>query len=134
MERRNLLRAGVVGIGAAAFSGALWREAFAAPAQPGPGPYGALQAANANGIQLPSGFTSRIIARSTQTVSGTSYAWHRAPDGGACFADGTGWIYVIYLTEDETNGCRPGVQPGGQPPLLLLAARHHRLLLRRHHL
>ena len=23
-----------------------------------------------------------------------SYTWHNAPDGGACFADGTGWIYV----------------------------------------
>ncbi|TMQ91202.1 DUF839 domain-containing protein, partial [Actinomadura soli] len=29
-----------------------------------------------------------------QTVPGTSYTWHQAPDGGACFADGTGWIYV----------------------------------------
>jgi len=94
MERRDLFRAGVVGLGAAAFSGVLWREVFAAPAQPGPGPYGALRPADANGIQLPSGFTSRVIARSTRTVSGTSYAWHRAPDGGACFADGSGWIYV----------------------------------------
>ncbi len=93
MDRRNLLRAGVVG-GAAAFSGALWKEAFAAPAQPGPGPYGALQAADANGIMLPSGFTSRVIARTGQTVPGTSYTWHSAPDGGACFADGSGWIYV----------------------------------------
>ncbi len=94
MERRNLLRAGVVGVGAAAFSGALWKEAFGAPAQPGAGPYGPLQAADANGIQLPAGFTSRVIARSTQAVSGTSYTWHQAPDGGACFADGSGWIYV----------------------------------------
>lgn len=94
MDRRNVLRAGVVGGAAAAFSGALWKEAFAAPAQPGPGPYGALQAADANGIQLPVGFTSRVVARSSQTVPGTSYTWHSAPDGGACFADGSGWIYV----------------------------------------
>ncbi|MFC7244020.1 alkaline phosphatase PhoX [Catellatospora aurea] len=94
MDRRNVLRAGVVGGAAAAFSGALWKEAFAAPAQPGPGPYGALQAADANGIMLPSGFTSRVIARTGQTVPGTSYTWHAAPDGGACFADGSGWIYV----------------------------------------
>ena len=26
--------------------------------------------------------------------AGTSYTWHWAPDGGACFADGDGWIYV----------------------------------------
>ncbi|MEW5633231.1 translocation protein TolB, partial [Streptomyces hydrogenans] len=68
--------------------------AYAAPAQPGTGPYGALGSADANGIMLPAGFTSRVIARSGQTVPGTSYTWHNAPDGGACYADGTGWIYV----------------------------------------
>ncbi|MBX9425309.1 MULTISPECIES: alkaline phosphatase PhoX [Streptomyces] len=95
MERRSFLRGAVIGTSAAAFGGSLWHgAAFAAPAQPGAGPYGALGAANANGIQLPAGFTSRIIARSGQTVAGTSYTWHNAPDGGACFVDGTGWIYV----------------------------------------
>ncbi|MFI0480812.1 alkaline phosphatase PhoX [Actinomadura sp. 9N215] len=95
MKRRTFLRTSVAGAGAIAFSGTLWEgAALAAPAQLGPGPYGALQAADANGIQLPPGFTSQIVARSSQTVSGTSYTWHNAPDGGACFADGSGWIYV----------------------------------------
>lgn len=95
MERRSLLRAAVLGAGAAAFSGSLWRQAAVAyPALPGTGPYGALQSADANGIMLPSGFTSRVIARSTKKVSGTNHTWHKAPDGGACFADGSGWIYV----------------------------------------
>ncbi|MEU8763978.1 alkaline phosphatase PhoX [Streptomyces sp. NPDC048659] len=95
MERRGFLRGAVIGTSAAVFGGTLWRgAAFAAPAQPGIGPYGALGAADANGIQLPAGFTSRVIARSGQAVPGTSYTWHNAPDGGACFADGTGWIYV----------------------------------------
>ncbi|MFF4171930.1 alkaline phosphatase PhoX [Streptomyces sp. NPDC001744] len=95
MERRGFLRGAVLGTSVAAFGGSLWHgAAFAAPAQPGAGPYGALGPANANGIQLPAGFTSRVIARSGQTVAGTSYTWHNAPDGGACFADGTGWIYV----------------------------------------
>ncbi|MCC3761703.1 PhoX family protein [Glycomyces sp. TRM65418] len=35
-----------------------------------------------------------MVARSSRTVPGTSYTWHGAPDGGACFADGNGWIYV----------------------------------------
>ncbi|WSK01876.1 hypothetical protein OG395_34735 [Streptomyces sp. NBC_01320] len=61
MERRTFLRTAVVGSSAAAFGGTLWRgAAHAAPALPGTGPYGALQAANANGIALPTGFTSRI--------------------------------------------------------------------------
>lgn len=95
MERRNFLRGAVIGTSVAAFGGTLMRgAAYAAPAQNGPSPYGSLGAADANGIQLPSGFTSRVIARSGQTVSGTSYSWHNAPDGGACFADGSGWIYV----------------------------------------
>ncbi|MEV0879891.1 alkaline phosphatase PhoX [Micromonospora echinofusca] len=94
MDRRSVLRATVLG-GAAAFSGSLWAgAALAAPAQPGASPYGPLGAADANGIQLPAGFTSRVIARSRQTVPGTSYTWHDAPDGGACFVAGTGWIYV----------------------------------------
>ncbi|WP_432014103.1 PhoX family protein [Streptomyces cucumeris] len=95
MKRRNFLRGAALGTSAAAFGGTLMRgAAYAAPAQPGPGPYGALGSADANGIQLPSGFSSRVIARSGQKVAGTSYTWHNAPDGGACFADGSGWIYV----------------------------------------
>ncbi|QKW10718.1 DUF839 domain-containing protein [Streptomyces sp. NA04227] len=95
MDRRALLRGTVIGAGAAVFGGSLMRgAAYAAPAQKGPGPYGALQAADANGIMLPSGFTSRIVARSGQQVGSTGYTWHPAPDGGACFADGSGWIYV----------------------------------------
>ncbi|GAB2943507.1 alkaline phosphatase PhoX [Streptomyces heilongjiangensis] len=95
MERRTLLRAAVLGGTSTAFGGTLWRgAAYAAPAQPGAGPYGALGAPDANGIRLPSGFTSRVVARSGQRVPGTSYTWHNAPDGGACYADGSGWIYV----------------------------------------
>ncbi|GKQ36360.1 PhoX family protein [Streptomyces sp. A012304] len=95
MERRTLLRAAVIGGSSAVLGGTLWRgAAYAAPAQPGTGPYGALGAPDANGIRLPSGFTSRVIARSGQTVPGTSYTWHNAPDGGACYTDGAGWIYV----------------------------------------
>jgi secreted PhoX family phosphatase len=95
VERRSLLRAALIGGSSAALGGTLWRgAAYAAPAQPGAGPYGPLGGPDANGIRLPSGFTSRVIARSGQTVPGTSYTWHNAPDGGACYADGTGWIYV----------------------------------------
>ncbi|MGH3713271.1 MAG: alkaline phosphatase PhoX [Micromonosporaceae bacterium] len=111
MERRTLLRGAVVGMGAAAFGGSLWRGAFAggplADGQGGPlagGPYGPLHPADANGVRLPSGFTSRIVARSSQQVPGTSYTWHSAPDGGACFADGSGWIYVSNSEIATTGG------------------------------
>ncbi len=105
MERRTFLRGAVIGSSAAAFGGTLMHgAAYAAPAQPGAGPYGALGAADANGIMLPSGFTSRVIARSGQTVSGTSYTWHNAPDGGACFTDGSGWIYVSNSEINPSGG------------------------------
>ncbi|MEU3885908.1 alkaline phosphatase PhoX [Streptomyces sp. NPDC029041] len=105
MERRNLLRAAVLGGTSAALGGTLWRgAAYAAPAQPGTGPYGPLGSPDANGIRLPAGFTSRVIARSGQRVGSTSYTWHNAPDGGACYADGTGWIYVSNSEINPSGG------------------------------
>ncbi|TDD07577.1 DUF839 domain-containing protein [Saccharopolyspora terrae] len=94
MERRDFLRAAVVGGTVATLGFSVTRESIAYPAKTGPSPYGALQAADANGIELPAGFTSRVIARSTHAVANAGYTWHSAPDGGACFADGAGWIYV----------------------------------------
>ncbi|MEU0387891.1 alkaline phosphatase PhoX, partial [Streptomyces chartreusis] len=78
--------------------------ASAPPAQPGTGPYGPLGSPDANGIRLPGGFTSRVIARSGQRVGSTSYTWHNAPDGGACYADGTGWIYVSNSEINPSGG------------------------------
>lgn len=103
MDRRDFLKVSVLGTGAAAFGGAAWDRAFAARKPVVTGPYGALGSADARGISLPSGFTSRVVARTGQVVPGTSYTWHPAPDGGACFADGSGWIYV---SNSEVN-------PGG---------------------
>jgi dipeptidyl aminopeptidase/acylaminoacyl peptidase len=93
MDRRTFLTLGAAGGGLLAggrFLGTALRTAFAADAPP----YGALQLADANGIQLPAGFTSRIVARSGQLVA-NGYTWHGAPDGGACFpVAGGGWVYV----------------------------------------
>src|SRR5690242_10159174 len=36
-----------------------------------------------NGLRLPEGFTSRIVATSGQPVADTGYTWHTSPDGGA---------------------------------------------------
>ena len=68
---------------------------------------GPLGDADANGVRLPDGFTSRIVAVTGQTPPGSSYAWHGAPDGGAVYptADG-GWIYV---SNSENGGGNGGV-------------------------
>src|SRR5262245_9212471 len=70
------------------------------------GPYGPLGLPDINGVRLPAGFTSRLIATTGQLVPGTSYTWHLAPDGGATFATGGGWIYV---SNSEANGNTGGV-------------------------
>lgn len=103
VDRRTFLAATGVTAAGAALVGVI-RPVFAAVA--GPGPYGALQPADANGLQLPAGFTSRIIGRTGSPVSGTSYTWHGAPDGGACFpVAGGGWVYV---SNSEVGGSAGG--------------------------
>lgn len=59
------------------------------------GDIGPLEAANADGVRVPAGFTARVIARSRQVVPGTDLTWHAFPDGAGVFAteDG-GWILV----------------------------------------
>jgi len=66
---------------------------------------GPLQSADQYGCRLPAGFKCRIIARSSSPVTPDSnFNWHGAPDGGACFADGVGWIYVSNSELSAGNG------------------------------
>ena len=50
---------------------------------------------DANGLLIPQGFTSRVIATANQRVGSSNLLWHTDPDGAATFAapDG-GWVYV----------------------------------------
>jgi secreted PhoX family phosphatase len=103
MRRRDFLHLSGALASGALLGSSLWRTALgsAAPAgvpecQPVTAwPYGPLLDADENGIMLPAGFQSRVIARSGQPVAGTEYVWHPFPDGGATYrAPGGGWIYV----------------------------------------
>lgn len=121
LNRRGFLRQSFTGAGLLAFGGTLYRcngdaettsgdggagvggqggtgqggQGGNAPLTSNIGNVGPLGDADANGVRLPAGFTSRIVARSGQALPGSGYVWHGAPDGGAVFAttDG-GWIYV----------------------------------------
>jgi secreted PhoX family phosphatase len=65
-----------------------------------------LAPADANGLRLLPGFTSRIVARAAQPpCPGGTYRWHASPDGGATFPtlDG-GWIYVSNSELPEGQG------------------------------
>jgi len=115
-ERRRFLRLGLAGAGAVSMSAFLTAcggdddddDASSGGEAPGGGDGGAppaakspfeemtaLRPADANGVMLPDGFSSRIVARSGQPPVTGAENWHGAPDGGACFAaaDG-GWVYV----------------------------------------
>ena len=52
---------------------------------------------DANGLLLPDGFTSRVIARAGEVVEGTGYEWPAFPDGAATFPieDDGGWYHVV---------------------------------------
>jgi hypothetical protein len=79
------MRTGLVAAGGIALGPAFWRDALAAPARRGRSPYGPLGPPDANGVRLPEGFRSRIVARGGAPVPGTSYTWHIFPDGAATF-------------------------------------------------
>ncbi|CAN5586577.1 hypothetical protein BH20ACT2_BH20ACT2_12130 [soil metagenome] len=95
-SRRRFLQGTVVAAGAMSLGPAFWRKALSAPAQPGLSTYGAmLPTPDVNGLLLPAGFTSRIVAVSGAPVADTGFGWHPFPDGSGTFAtDDGGWILV----------------------------------------
>ena len=108
LRRREFLRTGLLGAGALTFGPTFWSEALAgSPATPGPGPYGPLQPPDANGIMLPAGFKSRIVAQGNQPVPGTTYPWHIFSDGQATYATADGGFILV------SNSEHPGPGSGG---------------------
>lgn len=109
-NRRNFLRMGLTGAGLFAAGGLLRHQSAMASEADGGAFYslnniGDLLAPDENGVMLPPGFKSRIVARSGEAPAGLpGYTWHPAPDGGATFAsDDGGWIYVSN-SEVRSNG------------------------------
>jgi secreted PhoX family phosphatase len=108
--RRQLLQASLFS-GLAAFAGGNIVGCdgnSSAPVSENPMPirsFGPLQEPDQNGVRLPMGFQSRVVARSGESpLFGSGFNWHSSPDGGATFAtqDG-GWIYVSN-SEVENGG------------------------------
>ncbi|MDV6342246.1 DUF839 domain-containing protein [Nitrosomonas sp. Is24] len=99
-QRRKLLQYGFMALGAFAGNVLLPSAVRSAASL---AVLGDLLPPDRNGVRLPAGFTSRIIAHSGQKIF--DYRWHAAPDGGATFAapDG-GWIYVSNSELDNQAG------------------------------
>ena len=99
MHRRTFIRqaAGTVLTGTTL---AMSRPVSAVGGEPsatiGESPFGGLGLApDENGILLPEGFTSRVVAISGEPPVGDAAPWHVFPDGGATFPDTSGgWFYV----------------------------------------
>ncbi len=109
LKRRDFLRLTQV-FGASALVGSgIWQDAIAAvaTATSGPGPYGPLQPPDANGIMLPGGFSSTVLAQAFEVVPGTSLEWHLFPDGGDVFSLPGGWAYVS--NSEDFSGVGRGV-------------------------
>jgi uncharacterized protein len=77
---------------------------------------GPLLAPDANGVQLPAGFSSRVIAvvNEPPIPGNPTFLWHSDPDGGAVFrTEDGGWIYVSNSEfRDTTTGGAVGNIPG----------------------
>ena len=116
--RREFLRRGLVGMGVLATGSMLsrCRESNPVGAKGEPpsrtlgdrlGKLGPLQPPDENGVRLPEGFSSRVVAQSSQEpVPDCGYRWHPAPDGAAVFTTDDGWIYV---SNSEVGGNQGGV-------------------------
>ena len=94
--------------GAAALSPVLLRQihGWRAVVITGPGPYGALLPADANGLQLPAGFTSRLIA--PHRAAGRRHRLHLARRAGRRGLlpqpPAAGWVYVSNSEVPEASG------------------------------
>ncbi|MCG8394496.1 MAG: PhoX family protein [Pseudomonadales bacterium] len=99
LSRRQLLKQGSTGLAALAIGPSLLSISQPLSART-LAEIGSLQAPDDNGIRLPAGFSSRIVAAAGQRVrrsfwNRTAYRWHTYPDGGATYATGDGgWVYV----------------------------------------
>ena len=102
LTRRDALKAGAGAAGTIALAGGLLGqgvEAAAAPAVIGDGPYGPLQAPDSNGVALPEGFTSRIVARTGIPLGPSLTPFHIFPDGMGTFETGDGGFILASNSE-----------------------------------
>jgi uncharacterized protein len=107
MRRREFIGIGLGGVATLSLGSAFWDELFGSaesrPLRRGAG-YGPLRSPDSNGVRLPEGFRSRIVARGGETVPGTSYRWHIASDGMATFPDGDGGFVLASNSETFKGG------------------------------
>jgi uncharacterized protein len=107
VRRRELIGMGIGGVAAVSLGAAFWDDLFGSaesrPLRRGRG-YGPLGPPDENGVRLPQGFRSRVVARGDEVVPGTGYRWHIASDGMASFPDDGGGFVLVSNSEDFEGG------------------------------
>ena len=107
VRRRELIGMGAGGVAAVSLGAAFWDDLFGSaesrPLRRGRG-YGPLGPPDENGVRLPQGFRSRVVARGEEVVPGTGYRWHVASDGMATFPDERGGFVLVSNSEDFEGG------------------------------
>jgi secreted PhoX family phosphatase len=107
LRRRELIGMGLGGVAAVSLGSAFWDDllggAERAPLARGPG-YGPLAAPDENGVRLPEGFRSRVVARGNTVVAGSGYRWHVASDGMAAFPRDDGGFVLASNSEAFEGG------------------------------
>ena len=107
VRRRELIGMGIGGVAAVSLGAAFWDDLFGSaesrPLRRGRG-YGTLGPPDENGVRLPQGFRSRVVARGEEVVPGTGYRWHIASDGMATFPDERGGFVLVSNSEDFEGG------------------------------
>ena len=94
-RRREFIATGLTAVGALGLGPGFWNQALAGPFVRSNSPYGPLNPPDDNGLTLPDGFSSRVIAQGNTPVPGTTYPWHIFSDGAATYRTGDGgWILV----------------------------------------
>ena len=102
LTRRDALRAGAGAAGGFALAGGLLGraiDAMGAPAVIGEGPYGPLGSPDSNGLRLPEGFSSRVIARSNTDIGPRPYKFHALPDGVGAYKTNDGGFILVSNSE-----------------------------------
>jgi len=107
MRRREFIGLSVGGVAAVSLGAAFWEDLFGSaesrPLRRGTG-YGPLGPPDENGVRLPEGFRSRVVARGEEVVSGTEYRWHIASDGMATFPERDGGFVLVSNSETFEGG------------------------------
>ena len=102
ITRRGLVKAGAATAAGAAVAGGLLSrglEAMASPAVPGAGPYGSLGSPDSNGVRLPNGFSSKVIARTGRPIGPRPYEFHALPDGMGTYRTEDGGFIMVSNSE-----------------------------------